>query len=347
MELIGMRKIKSSLIISIFLISAIGIGFAPLISEAKEGPSIYAGPPCSLFGTCDSGTTYPWQDSDPETPWGIERVFNGNYYGDQYTTKVQVAILDTGIDLDHPDLQPNIKWAVDATGGNSADDKNGHGTHVAGTIGAIRDNNGVVGMYANVEIYAIKVLGNGGSGSWDDLIYGLDLAMKGPDGVVGTEDDADVVSMSLGASSDPGTAVHNKIIELYNAGITLVAAAGNDGDGDPTTTEMGYPAAYPEVIAVAATDKDDTLASFSNSGDYIDFAAPGVSVYSTYKGGGYDTLSGTSMATPHVSGLVALYLAMGGTRDPSAVYDWLKANALDLGPAGFDTGYGWGLIQAP
>lgn len=346
MELIAMRKIQAMMVITIFLISSVGLGVVTTTVKATNGPSILA-PPCSLFGTCDDGTTYPWEDSDPETPWGIERVYNGNYYGDQYTTAVQVAILDTGIDLDHPDLQPNIHWAVDANGGNSVDDKNGHGTHVAGTIGAIRDNNGVVGMYANVQLYAIKVLGNGGSGSWDDLITGLDLAMRGPDGIVGTEDDADVVSMSLGASSDPGDAVHNKIIELYNAGITLVAAAGNDGDGDPSTTELGYPAAYPEVIAVASTDKDDGISSFSNTGAYIDFAAPGRSVYSTYKNGGYDTLSGTSMACPHVSGMVALFLAMGGARDPSAAYDWLKSNALDLGPAGHDTGYGWGLIQSP
>ncbi len=341
-----MKTIRSLGIIGLLLLASFGLGIAT-VDATHDGPSILA-PPCSLFGTCDDGgTTYPWQDDDPETPWGIERVFNGLYYGDQYTTAVQVAILDTGIDLDHPDLRPNIKWAVDATGGNNPDDKNGHGTHVAGTIGAIRDNNGVVGVYANVEIYAIKVLGNGGMGSWDDLIYGLDLAMKGPDGVVGTADDADVVSMSLGASSDPGEAVHNKIKELYSAGITLVAAAGNDGDGDPSTTEMGYPAAYPEVIAVASTTKDDGLSSFSNSGSYIDFAAPGSSIYSTYKNGGYDTLSGTSMACPHVSGMVALYLAMGGTRDPASAYDWLKSNALDLGDAGFDNGYGWGLIQAP
>ncbi len=348
------HKIMGFIPILIFLMSLLLLLNTIETSTATQNndkPHLFAGPPCWVTGTCDSGTTYPWQDNDPETPWGIERVFNGAYYGDQYTAPVQVAILDTGIDLDHPDLVPNIKWTFDATGRNNPDDKNGHGTHVAGTIGAIRDGNGVVGMYANVEIYAIKVLGNGGTGSWDWLINGIDAAMRGPDGIIGTADDADVISMSLGASSDPGEAVHNKIIEAYNMGIILVAAAGNEGDGDPSTTELSYPAAYPEVIAVGATDKDDTIASFSNSGSFVDFVAPGVNIYSTYKGRGakYATLSGTSMATPHVSGLIALYLAMNGgdkSKTPDQVYSWLKTNALDLGSVGWDPSYGWGLIQA-
>jgi len=336
-----MKSIKSILLATLIL----GLIAVPISSYAKQSFTL-AGPPDWLVGGGDD-TTYDWQDDDPETPWGIERVFNGAYYGDQYTTAVQVAILDSGIDLDHPDLMTNIAWAVDATGGGDPDDKNGHGTHVAGTIGAIRDNNGVVGMYANVQIYAIKVLGASGRGDWDDLITGIHLAMEGPDGVVGTEDDADVISMSLGASGDPGEDVHNAIIDAYNSGITIVAAAGNEGDGDGTTDEYSWPAAYDEVIAVGATDKDDTIASFSNSGPFLDFAAPGVSIYSTYKNGGYDTLSGTSMACPHVSGLVALYLAMGGQRDPATVKDWLINNALDLGEPGWDPEFGYGLIQAP
>ena len=337
-----------SLVFVLAMLASAGvISTAIAQSEKPEQPRLLA-PPCFVTGTCDDGggTTYPWEDNDPETPWGIERVFNGNYYGDQYTAAVQVAILDTGIDLDHPDLAPNIAWTYDATGKGGVDDKNGHGTHVAGTIGAIRDNSGVVGMYANVQIYAIKVLGNGGSGNWDWFIAGLDAAMRGPDGVKGTEDDADVISMSLGASSDPGPAVHDKIIEAYNMGIVLVAAAGNDGDGDGTTDEYSWPAAYDEVIAVGATTKDDTIASFSNSGPFVEVVAPGYQIYSTYKGGGYDTLSGTSMATPHVSGLIALYIAMNGKQSPDTIRNWLHQNALDLGDPGWDPVYGYGLIQA-
>ncbi len=315
-----------------------------------EGFTLYPGPPSWIGGGDD--TTYEWQDDDPETPWGIERVFNGNYDGDQYTTPVQVAILDSGIDLDHPDLEPNIAWAVDATGKGDPDDKNGHGTHVAGTIGAIRDNAGVVGMYAYVEIYALKVLGAGGRGDWNDFITAIYLSCEGPDGVEGTEDDADVISMSLGASSAPAE-VHDAIKHAYNLGIVLVAAAGNEGDGDPSTEEISYPAYYEEVIAVGATDKDDAIASWSNTGSYLELAAPGVSIYSTYKGGGYDTLSGTSMACPHVSGLVALIIAINGKMpvgtfddtDDSTMRGYLHTTALDLGPSGWDPAYGWGLIQ--
>ncbi len=327
--------------------------FVPVIGTHAQtkvsAPHIWAGTPW----VSDDTTTYSWQDDDPETPWGIERVFNGKYYGDNVSTKVQVAILDTGIDLEHPDLKANIKWAVDTTGQGISDIK-GHGTHVAGTIGAVRDNSGVVGMYANVEIYAIKVLGNGGSGDWDDLIAGIDLAMKGPDGVKGTDDDADVISMSLGASSDPGQAVHDKIIEAYKAGIVLVAAAGNEGDGDASTDEVSYPAAYPEVISVGAVDKDDTVAYFSNTGSHVEVVAPGVSIYSTYKNEDYATMSGTSMATPHVSGLIALYIALHG-KLPVGTFDdtgtntirgWLHSTAIDLGPSGWDSAYGYGLIQA-
>ena len=334
-----------------FLVAAIMPVATYAVMANDDGFELYAGPP-SWIGGGDDDTTYSWEDDDPETPWGIERVFNGNYDGDQYTADVDVAILDTGIDLDHPDLEPNIAWAADATGGGSADDKNGHGTHVAGTIGAIRDNNGVVGMYANVDLYGIKVLGASGRGDWDDLIIGIYLACEGPDGVEGNEDDAEVISMSLGASSAPEE-VHDAIIYAYDLGIVIVAAAGNSGDGDPSTEEISYPAAYAEVIAVGATDKDDSIASFSNTGSYLELAAPGVSIYSTYKGGGYDTLSGTSMACPHVSGLVALIIAINGKMavgtfddtDDSTMRGYLHTTALDLGPEGWDPAYGYGLIQ--
>ncbi len=338
---------ETTLGLVLVLVMLMSASTAASITNSKiiEPPRQLAAP-CWVANTCDDEITAPWRDDDPETPWGVERVFNGDYFGDQPTSAVQVAILDTGIDEDHPDLAPNIAWTYDATGRNNPDDKNGHGTHVAGTVGAIRDGNGVVGMYANVQIYAIKVLGNGGIGDWEWLIEGIDAAMRGPDGIKGTEDDADVISMSLGASSDPGPAVHNKIIEAYNAGIVLVAAAGNEGDGDGSTDEYSWPAAYDEVIAVGATNSDDIIASFSNSGPFVEVVAPGVRIRSTYKNGGYDTLSGTSMATPHVSGLIALYIAINGKQSPDTIRNWLHQNAIDLGDPGWDPVYGYGLVQA-
>ncbi len=323
-----------------------------VLAIPAEKPHILAGPPSWLFGGGDT-TTYAWQDDDPETPWGIERTFDGNFDGDAYTGSVQVAVVDTGIDLDHPDLAANIAWAVDMTGKTGGDDDNGHGTHVAGTIAAVRDSNGVVGMAPNIQLYAVKVLDRRGSGSWQDVMNGIYAAVKGPDGIVDTADDADVISMSLGASSDPGQEFHDAIIYAYNHGVVLVAAAGNEGDGDGSTTELSYPAAYDEVIAVGATDKDDSIASFSNSGYFVEVSAPGVNIYSTYKDGSYDTLSGTSMATPHVSGLVALIILANG-KMPIGTFDdtstttirgLLHNGALDLGTSGWDSEFGYGLIM--
>ncbi|NWF96623.1 MAG: S8 family peptidase [Candidatus Thorarchaeota archaeon] len=304
-------------------------------------------------GRNTASAMYVWNDSDAETQWGIERIFNGVYDGYIPTADVDLAIVDTGIDLDHPDLMANIVWGYDAVRGRTADDGNGHGTHCAGIAGAIRNAMGVVGVYSNVDLYAIKVLGPSGSGTFTDIAEGVYAACKGPDGKEGTADDADVISMSLGGTSDSAE-LHNAIIHAYNMGIVIVAAAGNSGDGNPSTTEISYPAAYPEVIAVGATDMNDAIASFSNSGPYVEVAAPGVSIYSTYKGGIYKTLSGTSMACPHVAGLVALIIAVKGKMPvgtfsdtgTSTIRGYLHSTALDLGTSGWDASFGYGLIQA-
>lgn len=301
----------------------------------------------------DAHAMYIWEDTDAETQWGIERIFNGLYDGYLPTADVDIAIVDTGIDLDHPDLKANIVWGYDAVRGRTADDGNGHGTHCAGIAGAIRNAMGVVGVYANVDLYAIKVLGPSGSGSYADIAEGIYAACKGPDGKEGTADDADVISMSLGGSSDSSD-LHAAVIHAYNMGIVIVAAAGNSGDGNPSTTEISYPAAYAEVIAVGATDANDNFASWSNSGPYLEVAAPGVSIYSTYKGGTYKTLSGTSMACPHVAGLVALIIAVKGKMSvgtfgdtgTSTIRGYLHTTALDLGTSGWDSAFGYGLIQA-
>ena len=158
-----------------------------------------------------------------------------------------------------------------------------------------------------------------------------------------------VVNMSLGTSSDI-LSFREAVQRVNAAGIVQVAAAGNSGGS------VGYPAAYPEVIAVSATDSGDALASFSSRGPEVDLAAPGVGIYSAYKGTGYATLSGTSMAAPHVAGSVALVLSVpisvaydadfDGVWDPAEVQQKLQDRAVDLGVSGFDNLYGWGLINA-
>ena len=164
-----------------------------------------------------------------------------------------------------------------------------------------------------------------------------------------------VINMSLGTASDI-QAMHDAVDAAYAAGVVIVAAAGNSGDGDGSTNEVIYPAKYSSVIAVAATDNNDLIAYFSSDGAEVELAAPGVSIRSTWNDGLYNTISGTSMASPHVAGAVALVLAtavqsaydvdVDGAWDPAEVRAALQAAADDLGTAGHDNFYGYGLVDA-
>jgi len=310
--------------------------------------------------------TLPWGvdyiDAERVWPLGINGFVDVNGDGD---SEIEVAIIDTGVDRDHPDLATNIKWGISVLNGRiteNFDDINGHGTHVTGTIAALYNDIGVVGVAPGVEVYMIKALNNGGMGRWSDLIIAIDIAVKGPDGVIDAdgdgvivgdpEDDApEVISMSLGGS-DPPPELHDIIKAAYVYGIVIVAAAGNVGADTPS-----YPAAYPEVIAVGAVDENATVPDWSNRNPEV--AAPGVDILSTYPDDTYETLSGTSMATPHVSGIVALIqaarLAHGlpllppGTEtdmDTSTIRGILHVTAADAGAIGYDELYGYGIINA-
>lgn len=270
------------------------------------------------------------------TPWGVMKMGALSVWSFTQADPIKVGIVDTGIDTTHPDLLANLKGGVSCVGYTSSyNDDNGHGSHVAGIVAAADNSIGVVGVAPKADLYAIKVLNRKGSGYLSDIITGLDWAKN--NGV-------QVVNMSLGTnsySSDFALAVQRTAA----AGVVVVCAAGNDGPG-----AVDYPGAFPEAIAVAATDSNDNVASWSSVGPQVAVAAPGVSVYSTYKSGGYATLSGTSMATPHVAGTVALMLTQpdpdGNGWEPAEVKAKLESTALDLGPAGFDTRYGYGLVQA-
>ena len=284
-----------------------------------------------------SATTQPTQT----LPWGINRIDaelvwpSGNN-----ADPVRVAIVDTGISATHPDLAANIKGGYNAINTTKSwNDDNGHGSHVAGIVAALNNSIGVIGVGPAVDLLAVKVLSRSGSGFTSDVIEGIQWAMN---------NNAQVINLSLGSSSG-SQAMHDAIIAAYNAGVVIVAAAGNSG------AAVGFPAAYPETIAVSATDSNNLLASFSSRGPEIDLAAPGVSILSTYKGTGYATLSGTSMAAPHVTGAVALVLNTPvGTYDvngdgrwnPAEVQKKLQDRATDLGISGFDNLYGWGLVNA-
>lgn len=275
-------------------------------------------------------------------PWGISTIAANSAWDITKGSGVKVAVIDTGIDNTHPDLSANVKGGVTFVfGTRTYKDDNGHGTHVSGTIGAINNGFGVVGVAPEVSLYGVKVLDRTGSGSASNVINGINWAVT---------NHMQVITMSLGTSSDV-QAIHDAINAAQNQGIVIVAAAGNDYGGP-----ISYPAAYDGVITVTATDINNNMAGFSNIGPQADFAAPGVNVYSTYKGGAYATMSGTSMATPHVTGVVALILAtpispeydttLNGKWDPDEVQQKLIETATDKGTYGFDVFFGYGLVNA-
>ena len=231
-------------------------------------------------------------------PWGIQRIYADLVWEVTTGSMIKVAILDTGIDLDHPDLWRNIKGEINTLRPRkSADDDNGHGTHLAGTIAAIDNDFGVIGVGPEISLYAVKVLNRKGKGWLSDLIDALDWCI---------DNKIQVVNMSFG-SLEGNQSFHDAIIRAYQAGITMVASAGNNGEDSGL---IEYPAIYPETIAVSAVDEYDNFASFSSYGSEIDLTAPGVNILSTYKNGFYETMYGTSMSAAHVTGTVALILTI-------------------------------------
>lgn len=284
-------------------------------------------------------------------PWGVDRIdAEFVHAAGNKGTGVKVAIIDTGIDKDHPDLQPNIKGGVNFVAKpwwanpdpEAWDDDNGHGSHVAGTVAAVDNEIGVIGVAPEAWLYGVKVLDRTGSGYWSDVIAGIDWSVS---------NGMQVINMSLGASSAPDD-VRRACDEAYAAGIVIVAAAGNNGDTDPDD-DVIYPAKYASVIAVAATDDTDSRASWSSDGPEVELAAPGVSIPSTWKNGDYKTASGTSMASPHVAGTAALVIVSGVVSDTDGFYgianevrDLMNATADDLGDPGRDNLYGYGVVDA-
>jgi subtilisin family serine protease len=276
-------------------------------------------------------------------PWGIVKVKAPEVHPFDQGLGVKVAVIDTGIDLEHQDV--TVAGGVSFVSGvASPDDDNGHGTHVAGSIAAVNNTIGVLGVAPQASLYAVKVLNKDGSGSWSSVIAGIDWSIS---------NGMQIVSMSLGASTAP-SAMQTAVLAAYSAGIVLVAAAGNAGNSFAVGSNVAYPAKFQEVIAVAAVDETDARASFSSTGSEVELSAPGVNVLSTTLNNTYSSFSGTSMATPHVSGLAALLLASGtvpdedgnGTVNNKDVRLRMQKTAVDLGSIGRDPLYGYGLINA-
>lgn len=269
-------------------------------------------------------------------PIGVSQIQAVPAWGCSRGRGIKVAVLDTGIDWNHPDLRPNVRGAVSFVPGETAMDGNSHGTHCAGTIAAAINGVGVVGVAPQASLYGVKVLANSGSGQFSWIIAGINWAIQNR---------MHIVSMSLGASSAPA-ALEAICNSAFANGVLLVAAAGNAGPppaGQPTS--VGFPGRYRNVVAVAAIDSNNGIAAFSSRGPEVEICAPGVQVLSTVPGGGYGQKSGTSMACPHVAGAAAV--VWGAHRFATNVQIWnlLGAAADNLGNPGWDPLFGYGRVD--
>jgi subtilisin len=267
---------------------------------------------------------------DQTLTWGVDRVDAETATANGDTgAGADVAIIDTGIDSDHPDLVDNLgagKAFVKARGpyAENWDDDNDHGTHCAGIADADDNTQGVRGVSTEATLHAVKVLDKRGSGSYSDIAAGVEYV---------ADQGWDVGSMSLGGSSGSQT-LKDACTYAQNKGVFLVAAAGNSG---PCSDCVGYPAAYEECLAVSSSAQDDSLSGFSSTGPEVELIAPGTDIYSTIPGG-YDTFSGTSMACPHVAGAAGQLMANGYTN--SEARSQLKSTAEDIGLASNEQGAG-------
>jgi len=285
--------------------------------------------------------------------WGVDRVdadlaWGGpdgatSVNGGQAGAGVNLAVIDSGIDYNHPDLSANYKGGYDfVDNDNDPRDGNGHGTHVAGVIAAADNDIGIIGVAPEVNLYAVRVLDNRGSGSSAGVAAGIDWAAA---------NGMDIATLSLGANGNMPE-VEAAGIAAYASGLLLFAASGNDG----ANADGHYPSAQAEFIAVGSTTSSDARSSFSNYGSTLELTAPGSAIYSTtptYKIKGqfapaknYDTMSGTSMATPHAAAVGALAIAANPSMTNVEIRALLQSTAEDLGSNGWDQEFGYGLVDA-
>ncbi|MED1559485.1 S8 family peptidase [Bacillus paramycoides] len=263
---------------------------------------------------------------------------------------IVIAVMDTGCDTTHPDLEGSIIGGYNFTDDDEGNpevymDYRGHGTHVSGIIAARENDIGVVGVAPRSKLLILKTINKTGKGKYENVIKAINYAIdwRGPN-----NERVSIINMSLGGTLHDDE-LYRTIKQARKQGILLVVASGNDGDGKGDTSEINYPGFYQEVIQVGSIDQNEKLSSFSNTNINLDFVAPGSNILSTYLDGRYAKLSGTSMATPHVSGSLALIINTipNGTYNPTITsflaYSYLVEHAKTLNLSIFEEGNG--LIQ--
>lgn len=309
------------------------------IEALKKDPAVAYVEPDVTVGLIEPITTLiPSPEYDGS--WGVTRIGGADAAAAGFTgAGIKIAILDSGIDCSHPDLADNCRPGYNFAYDNNDTFDDGyisHGTHIAGIIGARNNGTGVVGVAPAAELYPVKVLGGSVMGDLSDILAGMEWSIL---------NGMNVINLSIGAPID-SPSFKDACDRAYQAGIVVVSASGNSG-----SSTIDFPAAYDSVIAVSATNPDDTIATFSNYGDKIELAAPGLNINSTMRGGGYGTMKGTSQATAHVTGAAAVLFSKkmsdtnGNGRTADEIRALLTASATDLGVAGKDQYFGYGLVN--
>lgn len=269
----------------------------------------------------------PIMSQSQTVDWGISKLSIETIHSSGITGKgIKVAVIDTYINPNHPDIIGGVVKAINVTS-ETPTNQNGHGQGVASVIGARNNNTGTLGVAPNCDIVAIKAMRETGSGQIAEIIKGIDAAIA---------EKVHIINMSLGTSADIPE-MKAAIKRASDAGIFLVCAAGNDGQAD----SVNYPGKYDSTFAIAATNQDGKVSSFSSMGWDVDLAAPGEQILTAWKNNGYSTVSGTSFSSPFVAGVLALLLEAG----VEVTIDKLDQTSVDIEAPGKDVKAGWGLIN--
>ncbi|KKO52589.1 S8 family peptidase [Paenibacillus sp. DMB20] len=253
----------------------------------------------------------------PGVPWGVKHIKAPQAWSISTGYRVKIAVIDTGVDFSHPDLQQSLTRGINLVNrGILPFDDNGHGTHISGTIAAANSAQGMIGVAPRSTVYPVKAFDHNGSAYVSDIVAGIDWCVR--NGI-------QIINMSFGMQTRSRSLL-DIVGKAYQAGVIIVASSGNDGK----RRSVDYPARYPQTISVGATDRKRKIAPFSNRGQFVDIYGPGDKIISAWLHGKYHEMSGTSMATSHVSGTIALLLAQKPDLKPAAIKSLLQRTSTPI-----------------
>jgi len=269
------------------------------------------------FNLCRTSTRHSQPVKLSGMPWGVEKIRAPQAWSQTTGRRIKIGVIDTGIDFNHPALQGSIISGINLVNrGELPYDDNGHGTHIAGIIAASNPSLGMIGVAPHALIAPVKAFDQQGSAYVSDIVQAIDWCVQNK---------MNIINMSFGMRTK-SKAMLNAVLRAYAKGIIIIASSGNDR----RSKSIDYPAKYPHTISVGATNAQRRIAPFSNRGAYIDIYAPGDQIVSSWSRGEYHEMSGTSMATSHVTGAVALLLEKYPTCTPADIKAILKRSMHPL-----------------